>query len=344
MPGAVARGKRRWRRTPTAAPRLAALAAALLAALPAPNAAAADADAAESRWLESRWFRIEAILFERPAPNLLAARPRLLATMRYPRAAAALALDPSAAPSDTDYPPFAPRLAMAEAPPFFISNLLPPRWFTGDCALERWQPTVEGVPDPCLEFLHVDPEEHFPDDPSAFWPVETTPPAEEPVVEEAIEPDPRQAALDALTAAIDEYEKRLQETSYAWTPIVADLRAPLGRLRRRFNVLAAGAWHQALPPRDQPQPLLVQVGAADASRRFPLEGWLAVTIGRYLHLQVQLQVRLPGGGLALLAERRRMRSGELHYLDHPAMGLLAHARPLQVPAELRQRISAYEGG
>lgn len=340
MPGAAARGKRRWRRTPTAALRLAAL----LAALPAPNAAAADADAAESRWLDSRWFRIEAILFERPAPNLLAARPRLLATMRYPRAAATLAPDPSAAPSDTDHPPFAPRLAVAEAPPFFISNLLPPRWFTGDCALERWQPTVEGAPDPCLEFLHVDPEERFPDDPSAFWPVEATPPAEEPVVEEAIQPDPRQAALDALTAAIEEYEKHLQETSYAWTPKVTDLQAPLARLRRRFNVLAAGAWHQALPPRDQPQPLLVQVGAADASRRFPLEGWLAVTIGRYLHLQVQLQVRLPGGGLALLAEHRRMRSGELHYLDHPAMGLLALARPLQVPAELRQRIAAYEGG
>lgn len=338
MPGMAAlRGKGR-----STVPGSAVLAAALLGALSV-NAAAADADDdAQSRWFEWRWFRIEAILFQRPAPNLLPARPKLLATMRYPRTAVTLAPDESAASSATDLPPFAPRLAVAEAAPFFVSNLLPPLWFTGDCGLERWP--AGGALDPCLESQHVDLEQRFPDDPSASWPVETlSPSADDSVVDAADESKPRQAALDALTAAIAEYEEQLRQTSYVWTPELADLRAPLARLRRRFDVLAAGAWHQPLPPRDQPQPLLVQAGTADASRRFPLEGWLAVTIGRYLHLEARLQVVLPGGGLAVLAERRRMRSNELHYLDHPAIGLLAQARPLQAPAELRQQISAFEG-
>lgn len=327
----------------TAAPRPAALAVALLGALAALNAAAAEADDPESRWLESRWFRIEVILFQRPAPNLLAARPKLLEAMRYPRLAVTLAPEASEAPLATDLPPIAPRLAVAEAPPFFISNRLPPRWFTGDCALER---PAAGAPDPCLNrWPEVDSEERFPDDPLAPWPVEApSPPAEQPVVGEIIEPDPRQAALEALTAAIAEYEEGMQRTSYVWSPNLTDLRAPLTRLRHRFDVLAAGAWHQTLPPRDQPQPLLVQVGTPDASRRFTLEGWLAVTIGRYLHLEARLQLRLPDGGLAVLDERRRMRSKELHYLDHPAIGLLAHVRQLQAPASLRRQIAAFEEG
>jgi hypothetical protein len=32
-------------------------------------------------------------------------------------------------------------------------------------------------------------------------------------------------------------------------------------------------------------------------------------------------------------QRRRMRSGELHYLDHPALGILVLVEPRELPAE-----------
>jgi hypothetical protein len=35
-----------------------------------------------------------------------------------------------------------------------------------------------------------------------------------------------------------------------------------------------------------------------------------------------------------LREQRRMRSGELHYLDHPKFGVLARVDPIQPPDTL----------
>ena len=37
-----------------------------------------------------------------------------------------------------------------------------------------------------------------------------------------------------------------------------------------------------------------------------------------------------------------MRSGELHYLDHPAFGMVAQAEPVAVPAEFRLRVANLE--
>ena len=37
-----------------------------------------------------------------------------------------------------------------------------------------------------------------------------------------------------------------------------------------------------------------------------------------------------------LTQTRRMRSGELHYLDHPLFGLLVQVRPYELPVEPAQ--------
>lgn len=60
-----------------------------------------------------------------------------------------------------------------------------------------------------------------------------------------------------------------------------------------------------------------------------LEGTLRLHRSRYLHLTTDLVFTPPGapGGGYRLAERRQMRSRELHYIDHPAFGLLVMARP-----------------
>ena len=308
-------------------------------------ALSAVASAAPADPLEERWYRIEVAVFAQEL-EAGAARPVELAALRYPRPAAALA---PASPGSRLGLALAPPLA-ADLPPRVVSNLPPPAWFAGPCVLPAWPGAARRRPEPCLPGPEADLEAAFPDPPFSNWP--DYPPTR--VLAASRQPDPRtpgtavadpDASVDAvLRSDLAAHEARLRRGSYVWQYRAPNLDRHLARLGAHRRIILAGSWHQALPPRDQPQPLLVQVGATDASRRFPLEGWLAVTIGRYLHLQVQLQVRLPGGGLALLAEHRRMRSGELHYLDHPAMGFLAHARPLQVPAELRQRIAAYEGG
>lgn len=59
-----------------------------------------------------------------------------------------------------------------------------------------------------------------------------------------------------------------------------------------------------------------------------LDGTLTLTRSRYLHMAVDLIYIDPKTGIPLqLKESRRMRSGELHYLDHPRFGVLVQATP-----------------
>lgn len=60
-----------------------------------------------------------------------------------------------------------------------------------------------------------------------------------------------------------------------------------------------------------------------------LDGTLTLTRSRYLHMAVDLIYIDPNTGSALqLKESRRMRSGELHYLDQPRFGALVQVTPV----------------
>ena len=63
-----------------------------------------------------------------------------------------------------------------------------------------------------------------------------------------------------------------------------------------------------------------------------LVGTAKVSVRRYLHLDLDLLLQSPGGpapGLFRMQAHRRMRSGELHYIDHPAMGALVRITPVK---------------
>lgn len=80
-----------------------------------------------------------------------------------------------------------------------------------------------------------------------------------------------------------------------------------------------------------------------------LEGTIKLHLGRYLHLEADLLYRnqteplenntffmtLDEGEqlqtLFRMHQKRRMRSGELHYFDHPMLGLLAKITPYELP-------------
>ena len=332
------------------------------AALGTRQTSAADAD----DYLRYRWYRIELLIFEQSTAvarreafsrDGVAARSRMLEAVRYPRQAFALAEDspPEIATQGGGdgerILPFGATPDVADRLPVVISNLVPPVWFAGECVTEFWAPAVEGwirpvemppppLPDPCLPSDGWQVERlgmEWAMDPGALGPMQSTSEtasgaSDDPAPETPT--DPREIALEDLLRAFAEYEDALLSMSYVWqrsTPRFATERA---NLERGYRIIAAGSWQQPVPPREAPQPLLVQLGTMDGNRRFPLEGWFSVTLGRYIHFQAVLEHSLADGGIALFSERRRMRSDEPHYLDHPALGILARVDPVAVPGAL----------
>ena len=316
-------------------------------------------------FLRENWYRIELIVFEQ-SPELaaregfttdgIAARTRLLDTVRYPNRAFPLAEAPGAA--DVEYP-FGPPPPVDGGLPIMISNLPPPAWFTGPCGTEPWKPLIQpwvhpfempltAPPDPCLGpdpwRLERDGMELGMYQSVPISAPETVPDAEpadsSEDVQEAV--DPRREAMEALAVAFAEYEELLLRGSYVWDRSTPGFAAERTALAPRYEIVAAGSWHQPLPEREAPQPLVVQVGTMDDTRRYPLEGLVSVTLGRFVHLRVLFEYRLADGGIALVAEQRRMRSDEPHYLDHPAIGILARVDPVPLPDDLARLLGALE--
>ena len=84
--------------------------------------------------LRYRWYQVELLIFKNPPPESgalaeegIAARPRLLETVRYPRSAFPL----SGEPGRTTAYPFGPEPPVDDGMPLVISNLVPPAWFAG---------------------------------------------------------------------------------------------------------------------------------------------------------------------------------------------------------------------
>lgn len=291
-------------------------------------------------YLEQRWFRIEVAVFAQEAPAGTG-RPRELAALRYPRPIALLTPTDASSANRLGLPLATP-LAGDQPPPLVISNLPPPVWFAGPCTKASWRPWPGGPRvDPCLPGPGVDLEAKFPDPPFAPWP-DYPPPFAAPTSTADATPPTVEEDPAAIAAALREdfatYEAELHRTSYVFRHQVPNIAQHVARLRRQRQILLVGSWHQSLPPRTAPEPLILLAGDADDQRRFALEGIFEATIGRFIHLSTQLQWHQPDGSIALLAERRPMRSGELHYLDHPAFGMVARVEAVAVPAELQRRL------
>ncbi len=173
-------------------------------------------------------------------------------------------------------------------------------------------------------------------------------------------------AAETAAKAIADYVTDLQSQAYRFQPDASLLLTDQdNRLRRSngYRVLFHRAWIQPVPDRDQSQPMLIQAGE-QVGRVRRIEGVLGVTQERYLHLDALLwyavdpvtnaesAARSESGddvqgtgaddtsaantepGYMELHEQRRMRSGELHYLDHPKFGVLVRVDPVQPPQAL----------
>jgi len=215
----------------------------------------------------------------------------------------------------------------------------PPQWYEVEVVVFRqWQ---AGGPD----------REYWPD------PQQVAPPAPVTIASPApaTERPPAQAAARPL--------QRLPETEMELGPVVERL-VQAGQ----YDVLAHLGWRQAGLPAEQAPAVAFPPGWSSPSANLPaavepsgeqvavspfalrpagqeLYGTLRLIRSRYLHLEADLRYQPqavseswasalpPSGPLYRLTQRHRMRSGELHYLDHPALGLVAQVRRWEPPAE-----------
>lgn len=173
-----------------------------------------------------------------------------------------------------------------------------------------------------------------------------------------LEPHP----LLGVMAQAARFESAMQERRDRWLPAdthVLDREANIVQNRGIGRILHHGRWLQAVPSREAPQPILIQ-GGERLANSWEIEGTVATTLGRYLHFQATLFYHAPGLGLEpiefilradgsitspptrqldpfgymLLDESRRMRSEEIHYLDHPKLGIVVRIDRAEMPAAL----------
>lgn len=86
----------------------------------------------------------------------------------------------------------------------------------------------------------------------------------------------------------------------------------------------------SLPADWQPQPQADQFTPTP-----PLHGLIRVYADRYLHVHTDLRYAPATdwgpGASQVMQQHRRMRSDELHYLDHPALGVIVQVTPMDAP-------------
>lgn len=93
---------------------------------------------------------------------------------------------------------------------------------------------------------------------------------------------------------------------------------------RAYQPLAHLGWTQ--PATDRASAHYVSLNALGLDNG--VSGRAALARGRYLHLTLDLALQIPGDGTRyVLKQTRRMRSTEMHYIDHPRFGVVALITP-----------------
>ncbi|MCZ6890689.1 MAG: CsiV family protein [Gammaproteobacteria bacterium] len=289
---------------------------------------------ADDLW-QHRWYTIEIILFQRTRAAGETERLTVDTPRRYP-----LRIVSFVEPVDLDMLDDDTR-AQLDQPlferPVDFEYIDPPDWLVRAMRKETEQPLEADEPAPDMPSPTVEMQEL-----EMFEPAQPT-------------------LLEVTQQAFAAFEAELVNWSYVWRRDGLELNADAARLRRveSLQVIRHGKWIQAVPGRSEPQAILVQAGDSVAGGPHRVEGVLSVTLQRFLHVDVQLWLheapRWPapftGAPFAvgdntyrILDESRRMRSKELHHLDHPLFGLLVRIDAVEVPPELAELVAALEQG
>ncbi len=323
--------------------------------------------------LDARWYAIELIVFERlpvmdylSPESLVVTAPRSwpanLRELTEPvdedtaELSEALTVEPS--PRCIGYPmidtetPLHPRLAarrLLASVPDGLNAWLAPLTLSPIRVAPEPEPDAFGLPRPA-------PETPGPVTGPTIGPDPDIEPADESLSPEAAL---LAASIEAFETGLAAYEDALWRSAFSLQQPVLDGAARAINRQSHLRPLLHRRWQQAVPPRDAP--LAVRLGTDDRQPTLAglprVEGTLSVTVGRYLHAAFELWYHadtlgmrplVPGlvdddatvptaaGPLPYmqLSESRRMRSGELHYLDHPKLGVIIRIDPVEPPPEL----------
>jgi hypothetical protein len=111
---------------------------------------------------------------------------------------------------------------------------------------------------------------------------------------------------------------------------LADIASRLAR--NGFPLLWHQAWIQGPGAREEPE--LEVLAALGQGRAEPaLSGTVSLAVGRFLHLELELELDTPAGFEAELNQRRRLRLGVEHYFDHPRIGAIAVVTAVERPVD-----------
>ena len=124
----------------------------------------------------------------------------------------------------------------------------------------------------------------------------------------------------------------------------------------RYNVLLHQSWQQA--GLSNAEAINIQVNSAEIEKKYEdnqepkssIEGTLKLILGRYLHIHTDLLYkRLNQNNIQTtetlnnkvfsefkIKSQRRMRSKEVHYIDHPLVGILVLVTPIKPPETAQQ--------
>lgn len=154
-------------------------------------------------------------------------------------------------------------------------------------------------------------------------------------------------------AAFDEYEQEL--TRKALTPQSSrlNLQQAANRLKNNsYRIIDHFSWIQDGRARGTESNVLVQFGPHFENGFREVEGTIAFSVARFLHLRVNLWrfVSSPPNYdpaetefdtpvfFYKIQESRRLALGEVHYFDHPKFGVLVQIRRVPIPDKLTELI------
>ena len=171
------------------------------------------------------------------------------------------------------------------------------------------------------------------------------------------------SSLVAFLSEAAKFEKQLHNSAFKWlSQETFSLKEEYLALRRARGVrpIYHGRWLQPVPERDAAIPILLQLDGSDGLLTYDrnlhkLEGTVHVTAEKFLHLYFNLwhhvdaieqtPMAVPGTsdllksdkqGYMELIESRRMRSSELHYIDHPKIGIITQIEEIKLPIALEE--------
>jgi hypothetical protein len=124
------------------------------------------------------------------------------------------------------------------------------------------------------------------------------------------------------------------------------------RHSKNYRPLYHLAWRQPVKHPKNSKPVYFSLPGQDGHTQPKLEGTVKFGIKRYLHMDVDIVLRLPPSNNQTyerddhylpsyqsyrMREQRRMRSRKLNYLDHPVLGVLTIAQRYQAPAHSNEQ-------